>query len=125
MGLDILIGLLVIAAIVIGGYVLTHHKAPAVPSPASLATTLSTTVQDSWATVKEDLPGLVSSRVAELEAALAVALKRADDAEAQIAVEQKAKATAMAAMDQVKAAVATVGATPVTAPVAPNPTQGV
>lgn len=129
MGLDIVIALLIIGAVVLGVYLITHHKPPVVPSPGALASTLSAGIQESWATVKEDLPGLVSARVAELEAALAVALKRAADAEVRVAAEQAARAASLEAVKtQVGAVIATIGAAPVTAqaaPVAPNPTQGV
>lgn len=80
--LDIFIGLVILALIIGGGYLITHHKAPVTPAPASLANTLSASVADAWAQVKADLPEIVSTEIAQLKADITevrAALKAAQD----------------------------------------------
>lgn len=82
---DIFIAVLILAAIVGGVYLVKHHKPPATPSGADLANALAASANDAWEAVKRDLPEIVDARVAKLQTDLAAALKRAQQAEADLA----------------------------------------
>jgi len=94
--MDIFIGLVVLALIIGGGYVITHHKAPATPSPASLANTVAEAAAASWSALKADLPEMISTENAQLKAdmaALRAALQAAQD---KLAADKAAHDAAMA-----------------------------
>lgn len=118
--MDILIGLAILAAILLGGYVLTHHKPPKTASGKDLADTLSASATDAWEAVKRDLPNLVSSEVADLKDELAhwkaLALKAQSDF---VAEKQASEARLAAVQAQISALISGIGAQSASALVAP------
>jgi hypothetical protein len=118
--MDILIGLAIVALVVIGAYVATHHAPPATPSAKDLVNTLASSADASWTALKRDLPALVSAENAQLKADLAGMEDRAKQAEAKLVVEAQARLSALAAVkDQVTAVIAGIGAQPASALAAP------
>jgi hypothetical protein len=129
MTLDIIIGLAVIGAIVAIWLVATHHKAPVTPSPKAITDTVTAGLADTWATVKADLPGIVSAEVVRLKALNAqlaedkVVLQAGwDAAVAKAAVDKKAHEDALAQVAaRVSAAVLNSGELSPVPPVAAAP----
>jgi hypothetical protein len=86
MGLDIIIGAVVVAVVCVIAYLATHRvPAAAVPNARNLSDTLAAAAAESWSALKADLPAIVSAEVAQLKADLAAALRRAQTAEADLA----------------------------------------
>lgn len=106
--LDIVVGLSLLGLILLGAYVVTHHKPPVTPAGADLANTIGQASTDAWEAVKRDLPSIVSAELAQTKAALAAALQDAQDARNKLAA-------AIAAHNADKAAVAARVAAAVTA----------
>jgi hypothetical protein len=118
--MDILIGLVIVALVLLGAYVVTHHKPPATPSGKDLANTLASSAEASWEALKRDLPGIISAENAQLRRDLAEMSARAEDAEAKLVAEGHARLAALAAVrDQVAAVIAGIGAQPASALAAP------
>jgi hypothetical protein len=118
--MDIFIGLLIVALVLVGTYVATHHAAPATPSAKDLATTLASSAEASWAALKRDLPAIVSAENAQLKADLTKMEARAREAEAKVVAEGQARLAALAAVkDQVTAVISSIGAQPASTLAAP------
>jgi len=96
--MDILIGLIIVALLGLGAYVVTHHKAPQTPAGADLANTLAAASSDAWKAVKRDLPIIVSAELAQTKAALSAALDRAQAAESKLAAAIEAHNASLAAV---------------------------
>ena len=87
---DIFIGLAIIAAIAAVWYIATHHKSPVTPSPKDLTNTVTAGLADAWATVKADLPGIISAEVAQLRIDNAALQAAVAAGEAKYAAAEKA-----------------------------------
>jgi len=111
--MDIFIGLTIVALVLIGAYVATHHRPPATPSAKDLADTVASSAEASWEALKRDLPAIVSAETAQLKRDLATMEARARDAEAKLVAEGEARLAALSAVkDQIAEVIAGIGAQP-------------
>ena len=104
---DLLVAAMIIGAIVAIWYGVTHHKPPVTPSPKDLTNTVTAGLADAWATVKADLPGIISAEVAQLRIDNAALQAAVAAGEAKYAAAEKAHNDALAQVAaRVSAAVA-------------------
>ena len=115
--MDIVIGLLGIAAIVAAWYAITHHKAPVTASGKDLTDAVSRAVSESLDAFKRDLPPIISADLAQAKADLAAALGDAQAAKQALADAQAAHEAALATVaSRVAAAVTASPEIPVPTP---------
>lgn len=112
-----ILGLVILAIIVIVGYLAIHHvKQPAPPAAKDLAATLAASATDTWEALKRDLPAIVSAENASLRQALADMEARAVQAEQKVAAEQQASIGRLEAVKaQVGSVIAGIGVLPASA----------
>jgi len=117
--MDSIIGLIIVALLGLGAYVVTHHKAPKTAAGADLANAVSAASSEAWEAVKRDLPEIVSAELAQAKADLASAKEYAAGLEAKLAATiAKHNADKAAVAARVAAAVQASPELPVS-PVAP------